>query len=337
MDALTRQRIVRALDKAPSDNELAKYLFQVANRLTDRAVLERTLSMREGIESFLDESKPLKLIELQDGIFSDLSEFFFLTPGLHIVSAPSGHGKTLWGMEWATQTAMDGGEALWVSLEMTPKDMASRIVASVSGLPLIDIVRDGLGSAQKDVLRGVIDQNQHEYLRRIHVDHMGNYDWVKIYPRLWDRMLKLKPRLVIVDYVQMIYDSNETDSRQSKVLGDVARDLKLLADTTGCAVILISQTNRSIGLEIRKSKWTDLGYVPMSNEFVKESGGIVEAADSVQMICIPERFSGCPLEFKNYFQVLVDKSRRLGPLGVVKIPFDTEKMKFERKGFQKAL
>lgn len=324
-----KQKIIQAVQTAPDENKLGEYLAKIAKVLNPPKYENKLLTLHDAFKKSLEAFDQNEFrVELEHPRFLSFTQDFFLTPGLHIIAAPSGHGKTFWAMEWAKQAAKTGHNVLMLSLEMSPTDLGSRSIAENSEIPLKSIMRKQISDTQRLVLNGLVEQDRFDWMKKIHIDTPGDYDWAKIEPRLNDLMMRIKPRLIIVDYAQMIHDSQERDIRQSKILGEIARDLKLFAEHTQSAVLLLSQMNREALREIKPSKWEEIGFVPLSNEHVKESGAIVEAADSVQLICVPARFHNCPYAFQNHFQIVVDKSRRLGQLGIYRIGFDGENMKW---------
>jgi replicative DNA helicase len=330
VDELAKKKIAEAVMTAPNEPELAKYLNDVALKLSRKGFAAGTLTAREGVIALTREEKPALNLRLFGDEFHAMNRFFGLTPGLHIVAAPSGHGKTLWAMEWAKSAAKSGFQVLFVSLEMTPVDLSARLIAEITELPLDLIMTRSWTDTQKQIVESLFGEDRFAWMDALHIDNLGDYDWSKIFPRLWERMSKIRPRLVIIDYAQMLHDSEEKDPRMSKLLGDVARDLKLFADNSNAAVLLLSQINRQGFREIKESTGNE-NFIPLSNEFIKESSGIVDAADSVQLVCMTNRLPQCPPKLEGFFQVTVDKSRRLGKLGVVLLPFDFKRMKFISK------
>lgn len=327
VDELKKQKIIQAIRTAPNDEKLAEYLFNVSKALKPTRYEPSTISIHGSILEILCEEKPNFALKLSAPQFASLSSFFFLTTGLHVVGAMSGHGKTFWSLQWAKECAQQGFNVLVLSLEMTPKDLSARTLAEISDLPLMQIIQRNFRPNQKRLLGELIEEPRFEYLKRIHIETFGDYDWQKIYPRLWERMIQLQPKLIIVDYVQMLSNSSE-DDRASKVLGDIARELKLFADSNEAAALVLSQLNREAAKEARTAKIQEGEPMPMTLHHVKESGGIVEAADSVQIVCIPQRMDRCPHHLLQKFQVSVQKSRRLGMLGTKLFNMDVETMKF---------
>lgn len=328
MDGLEyKTKLIKAIESAPSREALSGYLEKYAEYLRPVSPNGKVISLYDAVIKLLNE-QDTKSIEVHSR-HEDVEEFFFLTPGLHVIAAPSGHGKTLWAMEWAESAAKNNSKVFMASLEMTPKDLAARKLTGLVDLPLKEIIQQKLSEIQRIVLKEKVESKEFNYFKNIFIGSFDSLDWVKLQPSFTDMLVKIRPQLIIVDYVQMIYDSAETDARMSQRMANIARELKVLADSTGIAVLLLSQMNREVLKSFDPKTVDHLGFVPMNNSYIKESGGIVEAADSVQLVCIPARFPTLiGTEIRNKFQITVDKSRRLGQLGTALLPFDSEKMKF---------
>jgi len=309
-----KNKILESVSKTTDEAALAQYLLRAGGEIIKRNTPGSILNAQECASLALEQGSTSFAIKTR----FDVLKWFYLSDGLHVIAAPSGHGKTMWAMQWAQEAAKQGMFTAFVSLEMTHKDIGARLLSEHSTLPLQQIARGDLSDVQRILLQEIAAAN--EQWKLIQVDKFDSLDWIKIEPRLFEHILKIRPRLVIVDFVQMIYDSSADEGRTSQQLANIARRLKNFADQNNCAVLLLSQMNREAIKEINRGRWTDL--VPLSSSSVKESGGIVEAADSVQLVCIPERFEGCPDALRGKFQVLVDKNRKFGELGVSFIPFD---------------
>lgn len=327
MDLANKKKLIRAIETAPSDEALGEYLASVAKSLNPPRYDNKVMTAEEAALKSLERREDDFKISLEDPHFANISDFFWLTPGLHVIAAPSGHGKTFWALEWAKQAAKSGHKVLILSLEMSPEDLGARLVADIADFPLGTIVKKSFSDVQQICLGEKIQDPSQAWLKQIHIDTAGDYDWVKIEPRLLDRLIQIKPKLVVIDYVQMLHDSNE-DGPRSRVLAEISRDLKLFAEHASAAVLLLSQLNREALKDIKKGMNDNLPFVHLSQEHVKDSGGIVEAADSLQMVCVPDRFLFHPENLKNKFQLSVEKSRRIGILRSELLPFDSSTMKF---------
>lgn len=318
------QKLIEKLQECEGDDAAAAIATSWGNKFLKKSSQEQSAkSLEECAKLAIEESKTPFILKLKSKTIEQMS-WFSISSGLHIIAAPSGHGKTLWAMQVAREAAEQNYETMFLSLEMTHQDLGARILADLSGLPLSQIAANDLNENQRKILTSIIEST--EFLKRITIDKFNSLDWVKIKPRLIDLMIRRKPQLVVVDFVQMIYDSEGDDIRLSIQLANIARDLKLFADENECAVLLLSQMNRGVFKEIKSEKWE--GAVPLQNSFIRESGGIVEAADSVTLVCIPERFDNCPEDLVGFFQVKVDKNRKFGELGTSLIPFDLKTGRF---------
>lgn len=323
-----KTNLIKAINEAPSRESLGEYLIEFGKFLLPQPQPAKISTLKSAmIEAISSNGESVEIVLGEK--FNRLNEFFFLTPGLHIIAAPSGHGKTLWAMQWAEAAARKGLSVYVVSLEMTPKDLGARRISESTDLPLKLIIQNKFSDIQKQIMSEVIESDEMEFSNRIAISSFDCLDWRKIYPRIIEAVMTNRPSLFIVDYIQMIYDSDDHGTRMSQIMANIARELKIFADSTGTAVILLSQMNREALRNCNaKEMEKNGGMVPLDNSFIKESGGIVEAADSCQIVCIPSRFASHDKNLVNKFQVTVDKSRRLGQLGSVQFDFDNVKMKF---------
>lgn len=312
--------------------DLSSRLLSIARFIQPSEGVEHLSTMRESVEAFLNR-KPSKssVVRLRADIFKNFE--FFLTTGLHIVAGSTGHGKTVWAFEWAKACALDGNNCLFLSFEMTADDIAAREITHHSELKLKDLWEHALDPQAKAMLEGLLETDEWAYAKRISVAGYDSLDWKVIEPGFLRHFQAVRPRLVVVDYLQMLSNSSEDESRLASLYSKFARYFKLFAETHDVAVMLLCQLNRKAIEEAKKAKERlKKSYFPVGHEFIKESGGIAEAADSVQCVIIPEKVyvvpSECPEELRGKFQVVVDKSRKLGAMSPALFSIDISRMKF---------
>lgn len=328
MDEL-KQKILKSIEGCSTKEQLHEYFKRVATALQPKRFSDNQKTLFECIHEFLNQKESPKIIKLKNKAFGSFGEQFFLTPGLHIIAGMTGHGKTVWAMEWAKAAAAENIPSLFLSFEMTNDDMAVREISKETELDMKKLMSGGVSETQREVLREKFDHENYLYTRQIHITRYGTLDWKEIEARFYENFYKVKPGLVILDYIQMLQHSGLDDSTQAMMFSKLAREFKLAADNLGVAFILLSQMNRKANEEIKKHKEAlEIGFYPMGHEYIRESGGISEAADSVQCILIPEKIPNCPPQFRGLFQVLVDKSRKLGRQSPALFPIDLMKMKF---------
>jgi len=119
--------------------------------------------------------------------------------------------------------------------------------------------------------------------------------------------------LVVVDYLQLISSgkSNSKDSEATRI-GEITRDLKILAKKYALPVVLLSQLNREI--EHRQN-----GTPQLSD--LRSSGCIEQDADLVMFLHRPTR------EEEGLRDLIIAKQRN-GPTGKIKLNFDMNLVRF---------
>jgi replicative DNA helicase len=116
-------------------------------------------------------------------------------------------------------------------------------------------------------------------------------------------------KLVVIDYLQLMVDGG--DSRLVQRLGEITRQLKLLARECKVPILLLSQLNR--GVEDRSNKR------PFQSD-LRDSGRIEEDADVI-LFCYREQYYNPSTTERGVMEVICTKQRN-GPTGTVKLLFD---------------
>lgn len=325
----TLQSILRKISRFGDRQKLCDYLLECVHILSPKEGHE-TKNIPECVSEFLGRDKNFRLQIRMKGkpSFEEFSSEFFLTEGLHIVAGFTGHGKTHWALEWARHCAYQERKILFLSYEMTFDDIAAREIAYQTGIQFKDVQSLNISDVQSKIIKDIFLEEKQSLLKNIEVLRMSSVNWKDCQAYFFDRFYKAKPSLVIVDYLQMLDHTGIDEDAKHRMFGKMAREFKMIADSHNCAFVICSQINRKATEEIKRIRTDGILYYPMGNESIKESGGIAEAADSVQMICIPDKFENCPDHLKGSFQVIVDKNRKLGTFPKKLFPFNKERMEF---------
>lgn len=194
--------------------------------------------------------------------------------GLHIVGARPAVGKTLYALMVARGAACGGIPVRYVSLEMTARELAPRLVAQTGRLPLDvvarrrgadDHVRPRLDSAIRAVasLPLTIADESSQTVEAIAAGaraarHRGECE------------------LLVIDHMQLVEASDSRRSLRETVTAQ-SRALKGLAMQLDIPVLVLSQLSRALEGEERPPRMSDL----------RESGSLEQDADTVTLLSMP--------------------------------------------------
>lgn len=202
---------------------------------------------------------------------------------LTVVGGYPGMGKSsfLLGMLW-NAAAADVPAALY-SLEMSRAHIGAIIAGRASGIGPSRILRSGaadLDEIDRKRLGEVLDTMRGKPLFIV-AQSLSAEEIVASARKLWKQK---QVRVVGIDYLQLIKTTASLDSRRLEIDHTMAT-LKALTQETDMAVIILSQLAR--GPEHGKNPRASL---------LKESGGILEAADIVLILDRPRfrEWADCP-------------------------------------------
>jgi replicative DNA helicase len=222
------------------------------------------------------------------GIETGFTEYDKLTNGLHpeemtVFAARPSVGKTAFALAITEHIILRLGiPVIFVSLEMSPKQLMARLVYSLARLNA-QRVRDGLMTerdfpalmnAGKDLaesLVSIIDTGETG----------GTIQKIRSKTRAKVRELRKRgfDRIVFIgDYLQLMGSSGKKAGNREQEVAEVSRGLKLMSKELQIPVVVLAQINRSSVKEKRRPRPSDL----------RESGSIEQDADNVCFIIRPE-------------------------------------------------
>lgn len=168
-------------------------------------------------------------------------------PGnLITVGARPGVGKSLFLENAATAVARTGRRVLFVSLEMSAKEITQRTLAYTAKVPLSKI-RDRIESSDPDMDRIARAASEVTAANVVFADR-ANQTLADIRAAAWAqkqaaRRTGAELGLVAIDYLQLISTRNPRLTRQQQV-GEFSRGLKQLAKELDVPVLAAAQLNR---------------------------------------------------------------------------------------------
>ncbi len=265
------------------------------------------------IETFANLEKLYNQKEHITGVPTGFIDLDYKTAGLHgseliLVAARPSMGKTAFALNIAANAAIKAKIPVAIfSLEMSKDQLVTRMLSSETG---IDSNKLKTGKMDEDdwikLSEGLGPLSESE----IYIDDTPGISITEIRNKC--RKLKLEKNigLVIVDYLQLISDSNirKNGSREEEI-SKISRSLKIIAKELNVPVIALSQLSRAP--EQRKDD-----HRPMLSD-LRESGAIEQDADIV-MFLYRDDYYNQESEKRNIAEVILAKHRS-GSTGTIEL------------------
>lgn len=248
---------------------------------------------------------------------SDFNRFIqgYARGSLVVIGARPSVGKTSLLIDQVLHQASAGVNVALFSLEMSTRQIQSRLVAAQGGINsrLIDIGPMGEGT-YRTAMQAI------NFLKEkpIWTCDVSGLNWQEIAAK--SKLLDLKLRkkgerldVIGIDYLQIMSHERAQGLNWATLLGFTSRGLKQLAKELDCVVLLLSQLNRAI--EYRQSREPTLADL-------RDSGAIEADADMVIFPFCPE-----PQDWPNTYRLSVAKNRN-GPIGSRDVLYQKDKNRF---------
>ena len=216
-------------------------------------------------------------------------------PGvLYLIGARPGQGKTALAGTIACRAAAAGKNVLFVTMEMGLAEMGARLLAAQAGVP-IEVV-DQAGRFGRDQHGRYTftpnDPSDDQQLDRalaevaglpLHIDAVAGLTVPLLRARLRRQMRRPGCDLVIVDYLGLMRASDQAMRKGSTVqeIGEISRDLKIMAMEFGIPVLALTQLNRET--EKRENPRPQLSDL-------RDSGSLEQDASVVMFIFREEEY-----------------------------------------------
>lgn len=282
----------------------------------------RTLS--DALIETLEEVEQRAAGKLQ-GMKTGLADFDRVAGGLFggelsIVGARPSVGKSALAMYMAHNVARNGHKVLFVSREMTDKQLCMRLL-SRQGRVSTEAMRTGkITAEQLTKVAGALGP-----LSALDLEFdEGSRSVGQIAAAVARKMGRGGVDLLVVDYLQLLEGSKKTDSRVLEV-GQISRGLKAIAKDNDIPVIAAAQINRAS--QGRRPTMADL----------RESGDIEQDADNIYLLHAPEPeeveagrrgyAEACTQRGNAYMELIIDKARQ-GVTGRIDMEFNKRFMEF---------
>lgn len=282
------ENLVRLLkDKAARRNLLAKLDHARELLSSESDILDIKTSILTELENIKTSNKSEEVMTLKDAMLETIQVLErrsenkddksyhtgikildHLTAGLHpeeltTIAARPGAGKSVLGVQIGLQIASNKRKVLFTSLEMSSLQLCQRIISANSDIDGNKLRR---GDLKDDDWKQAFGVATRFAINNFMLDRSS-----KKPQDIRAKIRKLKPELVIIDYLQLLQPDSKHSSREQEV-SSITRSLKLMSLEFKIPIIMLSQLNRNA--EGKRPTFADL----------RESGAIEQDSDNILFI-----------------------------------------------------
>ena len=310
--------IVETDIKGVSSGNLIAVLNQAIENVNITSNIDLVATKTYANEWLEDFKKPITHDNKLSFGFRLLDEMIMLeNTNLGIIGARPGVGKSAYALNLAKNFCLQERNVLFVSLEMSSKEVLNRLIANISGvdhdtiqrkLPLTEEQNLAIEKAAEKV-KGfnltIYDKGS------MTVDHLYNL------AKKMNRQGKLDA--LVVDYMQLMDGGKRSQGNDVSDMSYISRKLKQLAQEIYIPVIALSQLSRA-GVQpsgkVREPQLSDL----------RQSGSIEQDANFVLMLHSEDVDDKFP---DRKFITLFIRKNRSGSLGQIKMQYYGDNVHFE--------
>lgn len=225
-----------------------------------------------------------------------------------VIGARTSMGKTAFMLNVLANNQNRGCKALVVSIEMSKKQLLSRLLAMESATDLYKITR-GYVKTDED-RKSVVEALNVIQKYNIVVDDSGHQTAMKIRSKA-EEIKEKGLDVIVIDHIGLV-DFGKSKSIYEGIT-ELSRELKVIAKELDVVIIVICQLNRE--LMTRSDKTPTLSDI-------RSSGAIEQDADVILLLHSDDYYDNDRKSNNEYeLQVIVGKDRNNGGLGTYKLKF----------------
>ena len=309
----------------PLENILNDFEIKLFN-LTNEIKAPKLFSSAEVLNDIFLELKEKFLNPTLSGLssgFFDLDCFIqgFQKSDLIIIAGRPSMGKTALSLNIALNIIKNENlPVLFFSLEMSKEQIMYRLLAMETNINQMRLKSGRLSEEDWLKLTKII-----KVVAKFpfFVNDTSNLSIQDIRSRLKTILFEQnKIGLVIIDYLQLMQNSNLKTENRVQELSQITRSLKNMAREFNIPIIALSQLSRNVENRIDKK--------PILSD-LRESGSIEQDADLILMLYQSNNYTLKDASDQNQDSQLIEliiAKQRNGPIGTVKLKFDSTQNKF---------
>jgi replicative DNA helicase len=298
-------------------NELETQIFKLKNRTQKR----ENLNSIDIFSNIFLELKKKTLSPSLAGISSGFYDLDSMTQGfqksdLIIIAGRPSMGKTAFSLNIAINIVKKQRlPVLFFSLEMSKQQLIYRLLSNETK---ISSIRLRSGNIRKKDWLELSNTIKFFSCLPLFIDDSATLSITEI--RLKIKKLffeETKIGLIVIDYLQLMQNSNFSSNNRVQELSQITRSLKTIAREFNIPIIALSQLSRNVETRLNKR--------PILSD-LRESGSIEQDADLVLML-YRDNYYKPNMSQTNFTELIIAKHRN-GPVGTIKLKFDPICTKF---------
>ena len=308
--------------------QLASLYSEKLGSIVDVESEEGDDGITELVDDILERKRKLEngqsLIEITTG-YNSLN---WITDGFHkteltIIAARPAVGKTAAMLNFALRQLKEDIPVLIFSLEMSKNSLYKRLFSIYSGVEASKINKGQLNESEVEKIIAAADflESKRDKLFIIDKSSITINDMIVEAKTMKNKGIQV----IYIDYLQLLNTESVYKNRAIE-MGEISRNLKILAKELDVAVVAVAQLNREV--EHRTNKRPNLADL-------RDSGEIEQNADNVWFLYregyyLEQKGEG-ENEKTNQTELIISKHRN-GPTGTVNLYFMKKTLQFFEEG-----
>ena len=259
--------------------ELLEKAYKDLGKVTDMLDFVKESNFKESVLSYLDNAQTTT-----KGVPSSLSRLDkklngYQNSDLIIIAARPGMGKTAMVLNEIVCCGLKGIPVVFFSLEMSEKQIISRMLSIISGIDITKIKNFHLSAHEIIYLKECS-----EVLSKlpITIDDRAGLSPLEIKIKCNKLKRENGVKMVVVDYLQLLKIKNEKVINREQEISKISQSLKNMAKDLDVPVIALSQLSRTVESRGASKR-------PLLSD-LRDSGSIEQDADIVMFIYRPEYY-----------------------------------------------
>lgn len=268
---------------SPQTLEIISEAESRLNDLSSSLIIKKDeKSHEESIDELLEyvykeEPEEIDTIPLFNQSMSEILRNGWKQEQMIVVGARTGVGKSVFAVDSTVAACNANRSVLFFSLEMSKKEVHTRLL-SVQSDVVLDKLKPGTLKSKEELDRiQTAGQQIKEWKLEVDDTPGQTIESIKAKSKL-KAMSKEGLDMIVIDYLQLITPSNSYGKSRQDQVAEISREIKLLAKALRVPVMVLVQLKRA-----NKSKEEVEDELPTLDE-IRESGAIAQDADIVILI-----------------------------------------------------